>query len=139
MVARDNKKKTWSIHGTVNEPRSLNNTEDKEKRSYNILVDDGKYILWRNEKYLKHVPTSPFSTRKVTGRISAIKPPSLGAKDTPKFSVSCSLLTLTTRSPSRSRTHSQSVQSNAASREKRCLLTNTNLFMRIKLQSWNSG
>ena len=76
VVARDNKKRTWSIHGTVIEPRSLHNTEDKEKRSYNILVDDGKYILWRNEKYLKHAPTSPLSTRTITCRRSAIKPPS---------------------------------------------------------------
>ena len=76
IVARDNKKRTWSIHGTIIEPRTLHNTEDKEKRSYNILVDDGKYILWLNEKYLKHAPTSPLSTRTITCRRSAIKPPS---------------------------------------------------------------
>ena len=74
VVARCSKKKTWTIHGTVIEPRVLHNTEDT--RSYNILVDEGKYILWRNEKFLRHIPTSPLITRKITGRRSAIKPPS---------------------------------------------------------------
>ena len=74
VVARCSKKKTWSIHGTIIEPRLLHNTEDT--RSYNILVDEGKFIMWRNEKFLRHIPSSPMVTRKIIGRRSAIKPPS---------------------------------------------------------------
>ena len=78
VVARDNKRRSWSIFGTIIEPRTLHNVEDKDNKSYNILVDDGKYILWRNEKYIKHAPqaTSPMPTRTITCRRSALKPPS---------------------------------------------------------------
>ena len=63
---------------TIIKPRKLHNMDDKDDISYNILVDDGKYILWRNERYIRHAPaaTSPVQVRTITCRRSALKPPS---------------------------------------------------------------
>ena len=51
IVARDNKR-NWMIFGTIIEPRKIKNMTEEYEKSYNILVDDGQYILWRSERYI---------------------------------------------------------------------------------------